>query len=156
MRTRRRTAEVLLSRPVARPKVKHQDGNFPQVKPAGFKGTLAQFWASIPAKQKPRSIKHAPRPRLLDPIEKPKNFGESVSEDKASATSCITRRPLNRTVEGRRHEFGVIRPLARPQENETPARAAAGSALASISRDGNSEGPATGTRCNQQVAFDEK
>ncbi|MCW0217983.1 MAG: hypothetical protein OJI67_06645 [Prosthecobacter sp.] len=136
--------------------MKHQDGNFPQVKPLGFKGTLAQFWASIPAKQKPRSNKRVPRPRLLDPVPRPENFGETASEDKASATRGLTRRSLNRTVEERRHEFGVIRPLARPQENETPARAAAGSALASISRDGNSEGPATGTRCNKQVALDEK
>lgn len=155
MRTRRRTAEILLSRPVARPKVKHQDGNFPKVKPAGFKGTLAQFWEPLGTKKKKTANARLPRPRLLDPIEKPKPFGETASEDKASATRGLTRRSSDRTVEERR-QFGVIRPLARPQENETPARAAAGSALASISRDGNSEGPATGTRCNQQVAFDEK
>lgn len=57
---------------------------------------------------------------------------------------------------GRPEQFGVIRPLARPQENETPARDAACSALASNFRDGNDHGQPRARVARNKVALDNK
>ncbi len=93
MRKRRKTAEILLSRPVARPKAKSQDGPiYPQMMPARRGLTLAAYWEEIAEKAKKRKATRSPRPRLLDPLTKqaqePQEFGEKASGQPAGLTRC--------------------------------------------------------------------
>lgn len=94
MGRRRSTAEILLSRPVARPVAKRQDGTlYPQLMPDVPGMTLQAFWESVEAMRKQKRKKRAPRPRLLDPIQRPKPFGESGSAEPCLASRPVTRRP---------------------------------------------------------------
>ncbi|GAA5148354.1 hypothetical protein GCM10023213_44470 [Prosthecobacter algae] len=96
MRKRRKTAEILLSRPVARPKAQSQGGPlYPQMMPARRGLTLAQYWEGIAEKAKKRKATRSPRPRLLDPVTKqaqePQEFGASASEKFALAARYLVK-----------------------------------------------------------------
>ncbi|MBB5040611.1 hypothetical protein HNQ64_004899 [Prosthecobacter dejongeii] len=95
MRKRRKTAEILLSRPVARPMAKSQDGPiYPQMMPARRRLTLAAYWEEIAEKAKKRKATRSPRPRLLDPVTKqaqePNKFGtdEAMQSAQPTASEC--------------------------------------------------------------------
>lgn len=61
MRKRRTTAEIILSRPVARPMAKSQDGPiYPQMMPARRGLTLASYWEGIAERAKQRKVTRAP------------------------------------------------------------------------------------------------
>ena len=96
MRKRRKTAEILLSRPVARPLAKSQDGPlYPQMMPARRGLTLAAYWDGVAVRAKQRKVTRAPRPRLLDPVTKqdqePQEFGASASEKSALAARQLVK-----------------------------------------------------------------
>ncbi len=161
MRKRRKTAEILLSRPVARPMAKSQDGPlYPQMMPARRGLTLAAYWEGVALRAKKRKVTRAPRPRLLDPVTKqdqqPNEFGtdEMMKRDQPTISEC----PLLPKPEpcGSGVKFGATGPLARPQENQAPARAAASSALASNFRDGNDHGQPRARVAINEVALDNK
>lgn len=101
MRKRRTTAEILLSRPVARPKAKSQGGPlYPQMMLDRRGMTVAAFWEGIAERAKKRKATRSPRPRLLDPVTKqdqePQEFGEQASGESAG----LTRRSRNPNREG--------------------------------------------------------
>lgn len=98
MRKRRKTAEIILSRPVARPLAKSQDGPiYPQMMPARRGLTLAQYWEGVALRAKKRKTPRAPRPRLLDPVtkqdQKPNEFGASASEKSALSARQLVKMP---------------------------------------------------------------
>ncbi len=100
----RKTSEILLSRPVARPLVKRRDGPlYPPFMPDLPGQTLAAFWQGIDATPK-RPAPQPKRPRLLDPVQGATNLvtsegpGEGQRVVDHPTASDITRRPsaLNR------------------------------------------------------------
>lgn len=139
MAKRRKTAEVLLSRPPRRA-VRTDDGPFPFYLDGPYMMSRTRaFWARVDRQKKAREEK----------------FGAKRKPEEAPQDASA-RRPQSRTAEGRRQAWQWFQTGPSPALALPPVCAASSSAAGSTFLDGNGAGPAPGYSRNEPGAFDEQ